>query len=73
MSIRGQTCDYQGEGWEERIIKELGINMYRLLYLKQITNKVLLYRVGNSVLYRVGNSLQCYVVAWMEESLGENG
>ena len=65
MSIRGQTYDYQGEGWEERIIKELGINMYRLLYLKQITNKVLLYRVGNSV--------QCYVVAWMEESLGENG
>ena len=34
MSIRGQTYDYQGEGWEERIIKELGINMYRLLYLK---------------------------------------
>ena len=44
---------------------EFGINMYRLLYLKQIANKVLLYKIGNSA--------QCYVAAWMEESLGENG
>ena len=44
---------------------EFGINIYRLLYLKQIANKVLLYRIGNSA--------QCYVAAWMEESLWENG
>ena len=31
--------------------------MYTLLYLKWITNKVLLYSKGNSA--------QCYVAAWM--------
>ena len=39
-------------------------NMYALLYLKQITNKDLLYSIGNSA--------QCYVAAWMGV-LGENG
>ena len=28
---------------------EFGIDMYTLLYLKQITNKELLYSTGNSV------------------------
>ena len=40
---------------------EFGIDMYTLLYLKWITNKVLLYSTRNS---------QCYVAAWMG---GESG
>ena len=44
----------------ERVIgrdREFGINMYTLLYLKWITNKVRLCNTGNSV--------QCYVAAWV--------
>ena len=36
-------------------IRELGMDMYTLLYLKQITNKILLHSTGNSA--------QCYVAA----------
>ena len=36
--------------------------MFILLYLKWITNKVLLYSTGNSI--------QCFVAAWMGGSLG---
>ena len=36
-----------------------------MLYFKWITNKDLLYSTENSA--------QCYVAAWMEVSLGENG
>ena len=36
--------------------------MYPPLYLKWITNRVLLYSTGNSA--------QCYVAAWMEEGFG---
>ena len=32
---------------------ELGIDMYTLLYLKQITNKVLLYSTGSTAQYSV--------------------
>ena len=39
------------------MVREFGMDMYTLLYLKWITNKVLLYSTGNS--------LQCYVAAWM--------
>ena len=46
----------------EGIIREFGINMYTLIYLKWITNKDLLYSIWNSA--------QCCVVAWME---GESG
>ena len=46
-----------GEEREEEIIREFWINMYTLLYLKWITNKVILYRTWTSV--------QCYVAAWM--------
>ena len=38
------------------IVRESGIDMYTLLYLKCITNKHLLYSTWNSV--------QCYVAAW---------
>ena len=39
---------YQGEGWGGRAVREFGMDMYTLLYLKQITNKDLLYSTGNS-------------------------
>ena len=43
----------QGEEWEEGIVREFGINIYTLLYLKWITNKVLLYSTGNSAQFYV--------------------
>ena len=48
----------KGEEWEEGIVREFGMDMCTLLYLKWITNKDLLYSTGNSA--------QCYVVAWRE-------
>ena len=33
---------------EEGIVREFGMDMYKLLYLKWITNKDLLYSTGNS-------------------------
>ena len=53
------------EGWTEGIVKEFGMDMYTLLYLKWITNKDLLYSTGNSS--------QCYVAAWMAAEFGGNG
>jgi len=41
----------------ERIVREFGMDMYTLLYLKWITNKDLLYSTGYSA--------QCYMAAWM--------
>ena len=41
----------------EGIVREFGMAMYTLLYLKWKTNKDLLYSTGNSV--------QCYVAARM--------
>ena len=41
------------------------MDMYALLYLKGITNKILLYSTWDSA--------QCYLEAWMGGSLGENG
>ena len=45
-----------GEGWGEGIVREFGIDMDTLLYLKWITNKDLLYSTGNSA--------EWYVAAW---------
>ena len=42
-----------GEGWGEGIVREFGIDMYTLLYLKLVTNKDLLCSTGSSA--------QCYV------------
>ena len=53
------------EGRMEGRVREFGMDMYTLLYLKWKTNKDLLYSTGNFA--------QCYVAAWMEGSLGENG
>ena len=47
----------QGEG----IVREFGMDMYTLLYLKWITNKDLLYSTGNST--------QCYEAAWTGEGI----
>ena len=52
----------RGQEWGEGIFRELGINMYTLLYLKWMTNKDLLYSTGNSA--------QCYVAAWMGREFG---
>ena len=41
----------EGEGGG--IVREVGIDMYTLLYLKRITNKDLLYSTGNSAQYYV--------------------
>ena len=46
----------------EGIVREFGINMHTLLYLKWITNKDLLYITGNSA--------QRYVAAWIGWEFG---
>ena len=51
-----------GEGLREGIVREFGMNMYTLLYLKWITNK--------DPLYSMWNSAQCYVTAWMGQEFG---
>ena len=51
-----------GGGWGAGIVKELGLDMCTLLYLKWITIKDLLYSTWNSA--------QCYVAAWMRGELG---
>ena len=54
----------RGEGRGEGVVVEFGMDMYTLLYLQWITNKVLLYNTGNSA--------QCYVAAWIgSECRGE--
>ena len=45
----------RGEGCRGGIDWEFGIDMYKLLYLKYITNKDLLYSTGNSAQYSVIN------------------
>ena len=52
----------RGEVWGEEIVREFGIDMYTLLYLKWVTNKYLLYSTGNSA--------QCYVAAWVGGEFG---
>ena len=48
----------EGEG----IVREFGMDLYTVLYLKWITNKDLLYSTGNSA--------PCYVAAWMGGEFG---
>ena len=49
---RKLTYGYQG-GKGGGINWEIGIDIYTLLYIKQITNKDLLYSTGNSTQYSV--------------------
>ena len=51
--LREQTYGYQGGRVGGGIVREFGIDMYTLLYLKWITNKDLLYSTGNSAQYYV--------------------
>ena len=37
------------EGWEDGVVREFGMDVYTLLYLKWITNKDLLYSTSKSV------------------------
>ena len=46
----------------EGIVREFGMDLYTLDYLKWITNKDLLYSTRNSA--------QCYVAAWMGREFG---
>ena len=50
------------KGRGEGIVREFGINMYTLLYMKWRTHKDLLSGIGNSA--------QCYVAAWMGGEFG---
>ena len=45
----------KGKGGEGGINQEFGISRYKLLYIRQINNKVLLYSVGNYTQYLVIN------------------
>ena len=48
----------------EEVVRELGMDMYTLLYLKWVNNRDLLYSTWDSA--------QCFVASWMgEESGGE--
>ena len=49
----------------ERIVRELGMDVYTLLYIKCMTNKDLQYSTRNSA--------QCYVAGCMGGGFGENG
>ena len=51
---RKQTYGYpKGQVGGRGINQEFGINIYTLLYIKQIINKDLLYSTGNSAQYSV--------------------
>ena len=50
------VAEVGGGGWGGTV-REFGLDMYTLLYLKWITNKVLVYSTGNSA--------QCYMATWM--------
>ena len=44
-----------GEGWGGQTVREFGMDMYTLLYLGWIFNKVLLYSTGNYIQYPMAN------------------
>ena len=41
-----ELTDTSGEGWEKGIVRAFGMDIYIQLYLKWISNKVLLYSTG---------------------------
>ena len=51
-----------GEGWREGVVREFGIDMYIVIYLKWITSKDLLNNTWNSA--------QCYMAARMGGEFG---
>ena len=64
LLIKMRFSDYgcQGEGWREGTVREFGMDVYTLLYLKWIGNKDLRYSTHNSAQY--------YGAAWMGGELG---
>ena len=60
--LRFKSPVVRGEGWEVVVVREFGMDMYTLLYIKRIINKVLLCGIRNTA--------QGYVAAWMEEEFG---
>ena len=52
----------RGKALGKGMIRQFSTNMYTLLHLKWLTNKVLLYSTGNSA--------QCYVAVWMGGEFG---
>ena len=68
LRLRLTFSDLENEfmvAWGEGIVREFGMDKSALLYLKWITYKDLLYNTWKSA--------QCYVPAWMERGLRENG
>ena len=60
--LREGTCGYWKEGWEERTVRESGMDMDTLLYLT--------WRTSKDLLDSTGNSAQCPVAAWMGGEFG---
>ena len=51
--------------WEARIVRELGMDMYTVLYLTWTTNR--------DFLYSTWNAAQCHAAAWKGAGFGQNG
>ena len=51
--IENKLMVTKGEMWRGGVNQELGINIHTPLYIRQITNKNLLYSTGNSTQYSV--------------------
>ena len=60
--LKEQSYGCWGKGWAQGIVREFGMEMYTLLYLKWITN--------GDLMYSTQNSAQCYVAAWMGREFG---
>ena len=52
LQILNSNYGYQRGNVREGIYQEFGINIYTLLYVKQRTNKDLLYNTENSIFYK---------------------
>ena len=62
--IEDKHMDTKGR-WGGGMIWETGIDIYKLIYIKQITNEGLLYSTGNST--------QCSVVTYMRRKSKKEG
>ena len=52
-NIENKLIVTKGEMWRGRINQELGMNVYTVLYTRQISSKDLQYSKGNSTQYSV--------------------
>ena len=60
--LRERTYGCWGKGWGEGIVREFGMGIYTLLYLKWKTRKKK-RKTNKDLLYSTGNFAQCYVEA----------